>query len=80
MMRTRATRLHITKDYMGFCLTHKARKANNMASLMAYVQHLLDLGLSFRTINNYISALRKNLERLGLDTSCFEHRMLEAVC
>ena len=57
--RTMSTQDPITKDYLGFSLIHKIHEANNVAPLMAYVQHLLDMGLSFRTVNNYASALKQ---------------------
>ena len=49
-----------------------------MATLMAYAQQLVDKKLTFRTINNYFSALKSDLDRLGIDTGNFEHRAFKA--
>ena len=56
---------------MAFVLANGARGPSNVATLMAYVQYLADKGLMFRTINNYLSALKTNLDRLGFDVGNF---------
>ena len=64
--RAWTVRDRITKEYMAFGLINGAVFPSNVATLMAYAQHLVDRRLTFRTINNYLSALKVNLGRLGL--------------
>ena len=71
--RTWHTRVRITKEYMAFNIFQRVSKPHELAPLLSYVQHLVEMGLTYWTINNYGSALKNNLERLGFLVSSIEH-------
>ena len=65
----------ITRDYWMFTSAYRIPDGGAVASLLAYAQYLKELGLSFRTIRNYMSALKTNLARLGAPISNFDHQV-----
>ena len=66
-------RTQITNDYMAFMMADNVGKPHKVALLLSVVQHLVDTGLTFRTINNYVSTLG-----LGFKIVNFEHDIFKA--
>ena len=76
--RTARVRDKITRQYWAFATAHCVRDTSGVASLLAFTQYLIDQGLSFRTIRNYISALKANLTKLNQPVVNFEHSTFKA--
>ena len=56
----------ITREYMTFTLVQWAARLGNVATFLAFAEHLPDMGLTFRTVNIYLSDLKSTLTRLGI--------------
>ena len=68
----------ITRQFWSFLVAHDMTDSHAVAPLLAYTQYLADQGLSFRTIMNYMSALRSNLSRLNQPVQSFDHSVYKA--
>ena len=71
-------RTQITNDYMAFMMADNVGKPHKVALFLSVVQHLVDTGLTFRTINNYVSTLKAILTTLGFKIVNFEHDIFKA--
>ena len=70
---TRAVRSRIMKEFMAFAVGKGVRDYQSTGALLAYIQQLVESDLTFRTIRNYISALKANYLRLGWPIQAFDN-------
>ena len=68
------------KDYLGFTYYHGITDITSLGAILAYFQHLTQLGLQSCTILNYISALKAQLEWAGYLIDVSHHNMVKAFC
>ena len=73
--------------HQGFFGFHSKTQDEGILSnhpLLAYVQHLAEAGLAFRTINIYVSSLKAEFIRLGLRVIQLEdftfHSLMKSLC
>ena len=71
--RTRAVRSRIMKEFMAFAVGKGVKDYQSTGALLAYIQQLVESDLTFRTIRNYISALKANFFRLGWPIRAFDN-------
>ena len=77
---TMRTRKRIWTDYLGFLQFYGISQTVSSGALLAYLQHLKLRGLHSRTILNYLSALKAQLDSLGVDTGVFNQYTIKAFC
>ena len=66
-----------TKEYMSFYVVHHISTVNAVGLLMAHMKTLVCRGLNFRTIINYLSALKQAFMRLGLSVQAFDNQLMK---
>ena len=66
------------KDYLAFCWAHAVTDSTAVGPLLAYLEYLTSKSLNFRTIVNYLSALKQSHMRLGLSTCSFDAPVVSA--
>ena len=75
---TLRTRIRIFRDYLAFAFHHRITDIIALGSILAYAQHLSQLGLHPRTILNYVSTLKAHLQMTGHSTEAFQHSVFKA--
>ena len=70
--------IRIFRDYLAFAFHHRITDIIALGSILAYAQHLSQLGLHPRTILNYVSALKAHLHMTGHSTEVFQHSVFKA--
>ena len=66
--------VHIFKGFLKFLFTHSISfPPVPVQALLAYVEHLVHIPLTYATISNHMSALKSMFQRYGWPIAVFQH-------
>ena len=75
--RTKSLHSRVMRDFMMFGAAHAVTDMTGPGPILAYMEFLWTKGLNFRTIMNYVSALKQNHNRCGLSTQMFDNPIIK---